>query len=44
MDAGKFLEFIYLSSFMISMNFPDQFVKPVKILNLNFSYKKGEKL
>ena len=26
MDDGKFLEFIYFSSFMISVNFPDQLV------------------
>ena len=26
MDDEKFLEFIYLSSFMISVNFPDQLV------------------
>ena len=26
MDAGRFLEFIYLSLFMISVNFPDQLV------------------
>ena len=26
MDAGRFLEFIYFSSFMISVNFPDQLV------------------
>ena len=26
MDAGKFLEFIYFSSFMISVNFLDQLV------------------
>ena len=26
MDDVKFLEFIYFSSFMISMNFPDQLV------------------
>ena len=26
MEDGKFLEFIYFSSFMISMNFPDQLV------------------
>ena len=26
MDFGKFLEFIYFSSFTISMNFPDQLV------------------
>ena len=33
MDDGKFMEFIYFSSFMISVNFPDQLVtdmsKPV---------------
>ena len=33
MDTGKFLEFIYFSSFMISVNFPDRLVtdksKPV---------------
>ena len=26
MDDGKFLEFIYFSSFIISLNFPDQLV------------------
>ena len=26
MDDGKFLEFIYFSLFMISVNFPDQLV------------------
>ena len=26
MEDGKFPEFIYLSSFMISVNFPDQLV------------------
>ena len=26
MDAGKFMEFIYFNSFMISMNFLDQLV------------------
>ena len=26
MDDGKFMEFIYLSSFMILVNFPDQLV------------------
>ena len=33
MDAGRFMEFIYFNSFMISVNFPDQLVtdmsKPV---------------
>ena len=33
MDAGRFLEFIYFSLFIISVNFPDQLVtdmsKPV---------------
>ena len=33
MDVGRILEFIYFSLFIISMNFPDQFVtdmsKPV---------------
>ena len=33
MDAGRFMEFIYFSLFMISVNFPDQLVidmsKPV---------------
>ena len=26
MDAGKFMEFIYFSSFMISVNFSDKLV------------------
>ena len=26
MDDGKFMEFIYFNSFMISVNFPDQLV------------------
>ena len=26
MDDGKFMEFIYFSSFMILVNFPDQLV------------------
>ena len=26
MDDGKFMEFIYFSSFVISVNFPDQLV------------------
>ena len=30
MDDGKFLEFIYFSSFMISVHFPDQLVTDMR--------------
>ena len=34
MNAGRFLEFIYFSSFMISVNFPDQLVTDMSELVL----------
>ena len=34
MDAGRFLEFIYFSSFMILVNFPDQLVTDMSELVL----------
>ena len=34
MDDGKFMEFIYLNSFMISVNFPDKLVTDMSELVL----------
>ena len=36
MESGKFLEFIYFNSLVISMNFPDQLV--TMICNLVLKY------
>ena len=34
MEDGRFLEFIYFSSYMISVNFPDQLVNDMSELVL----------